>query len=97
MRKRTAEEKPAAIKAVLSSAGAVFGRSAPGAARVIPALWRGRGFSDRVVQALTDYGIDAPERLLFMTEAQLRKIPGILKASRREILDYRERFLFLPL
>ena len=63
MRKRTAEEKPAAIKAVLSSAGAVFGRSAPGAARVIPALWRGRGFSDRVVQALTDYGIDAPERL----------------------------------
>ena len=66
--------------------------------RALPVSYpRGRGFSDRVVQALTDYGIDAPERLLFMTEVQLRKIPGIPKASRREILDYRERFLFLPL
>ena len=37
------------------------------------------------------YGIDAPERLLFATETELRKIPGIGTASFNEIMRYRAR------
>jgi hypothetical protein len=38
-------------------------------------------------------GINAPERLLFMTPAQLKNIPGVGKASLAEIMRYRSRFL----
>jgi DNA-directed RNA polymerase alpha subunit len=52
-----------------------------------------RGFSHQTIQALVDCSIDAPERLLFMTEKQIRKIPGISKTSMTEIKAYRERFI----
>ena len=55
--------------------------------------FRDRRFSKRTVDALVAHGIDAPERLLFMTEAQLREVPGIDKASMAEINAYRDRCL----
>jgi hypothetical protein len=55
--------------------------------------FRDRGFSDRTIKTLVTSGIDAPERLLFATEADLKAIPGIGKAALGEIMRYRERFL----
>jgi hypothetical protein len=54
--------------------------------------FRGRGFSDRTIQALLDHGIDFPEPLLFMEPSQLKQIPGIGKTSFAEIMRYRKRF-----
>jgi hypothetical protein len=51
-----------------------------------------RGFSDRTVDALIAHGVDAPERLLFTVEADLKDIPGIDNASFNEIMRYRTRF-----
>ena len=51
-----------------------------------------RGFSSRTIDALVARGIDAPERLLFATEAELKQIPGIGRASFDEIMRYRARF-----
>lgn len=55
--------------------------------------YKNRGFSDRTIRALIDCSIDTPERLLFMTEDSLRKIPGVGKASLGEIMRYRTRYL----
>ena len=55
--------------------------------------YKNRGFSDRTIRALIDCSIDAPERLLFMTEDSLQKIPGVGKASLGEIMRYRTRYL----
>jgi DNA-directed RNA polymerase alpha subunit len=57
------------------------------------APFRDRGFSDRTTNALVTHGIDAPERLLFMTETEPKNIPGIGKASFEEIKRYRSRFI----
>jgi hypothetical protein len=57
------------------------------------APFQNRGLSDRTIQALINYGLDAPERVLFMTEAQLRTIPGVGTASKRELRAYRVRFI----
>jgi DNA-directed RNA polymerase alpha subunit len=57
------------------------------------ALFHGRGFSRRTVNALFTRGIDAPERLLFSSEAELKKIPGIGKASLDEIMRYRAQYI----
>jgi uncharacterized protein (DUF2384 family) len=51
--------------------------------------FQNRGLSHRTIQALIADGIDAPERVLFMPEAQLRKIRGV---SIRELRAYRARF-----
>jgi hypothetical protein len=51
------------------------------------------GLSDRTIEALVKHGMDAPERLLFMSEREIEKIPGIGKASIAEIWSYRERFV----
>ena len=56
-------------------------------------LFRDKGLSDRTVKALLDCGIDAPERLLFMTPDQLAVIRGVGKISLREIMLYREQFI----
>jgi hypothetical protein len=51
-----------------------------------------RGLSGRTIDALLEVGVDAPERLLFLPESELRKLkvgPG----GYNEILRYRERFL----
>jgi len=37
--------------------------------------------------------IDEPERLLFMQPANLKKIPGVGKASVDEIMRYRAKFI----
>jgi hypothetical protein len=58
-----------------------------------PQPFQNRGLSDRTVKALLDCGIDAPERLLFMTTAQLAEIPGVGKVSFDEIMQYRSRFV----
>jgi hypothetical protein len=55
-------------------------------------LFQQRGFSNRVVDALVQAGIDAPERLLFMTETELHAITGIGRAGFAEIAAYRSRF-----
>jgi DNA-directed RNA polymerase alpha subunit len=57
------------------------------------ALFYGRGFSRRTANALFTRGIDAPERLLFASEAELKKIPGIGKVSLDEIMRYRARYI----
>jgi hypothetical protein len=57
------------------------------------APFRDRGFSDRTINALAAWGIDAPERLLFTPEAELKRIPGIGPASLAEIMRYQARFL----
>jgi ERCC4-type nuclease len=51
-----------------------------------------RGFSERTIKALAK-SVDAPERLLFMAEHEIEKMPGIGEASVREIRLYREKFL----
>ena len=52
-----------------------------------------RRFTRRTIEALVADSIDAPERLLFMTEPQLWEIPGVGKTSMAEIKAYRHRFL----
>jgi hypothetical protein len=52
----------------------------------------GRGLGNRTIDALIEHGLDAPERLLFMAEADLRAIPGIGKISLAEIKAYRRKF-----
>lgn len=56
-------------------------------------LFRDRGLSDRTIKALLAHGLDAPERLLFVTEADLKRIPGIGRAAFDEIMCYRERYI----
>ena len=53
--------------------------------------FQNRGFSERTIKALAK-SVDAPERLLFMPEHEIEKIPRI-EASVREIRLYREKFL----
>ena len=52
----------------------------------------GRGFSKRTRKILLEH-IDAPERLLFVTEQEIRRLPGIGKVSLDEIMRYRSRFI----
>jgi len=52
-----------------------------------------RGFSERTIRNMATRGIDAPERLLFMTETQLKKIQGLGASSIEEIRAYRARFI----
>jgi DNA-directed RNA polymerase alpha subunit len=46
-----------------------------------------------VAEKLLDSGIDASERLLLMSNAEIAKIPGIGKAALQEIEAYRSKFL----
>jgi len=62
--------------------------------KILPKLpFENRGLSARTIDALVAGGIDAPERLLFATEAELNKLSGIGKVSLDEIMRYRLRFL----
>jgi DNA-directed RNA polymerase alpha subunit len=60
------------------------------------APFHNRRFSRRTIDALIARGIDAPERLLFATEADLKRIPGVGRASLNEIMRYRAQFLPEP-
>jgi DNA-directed RNA polymerase alpha subunit len=86
-RPRTEADKQAARRAMLSVL------SGMGAEHLKQYPFRDRGLSGRTVEALIEFGMDAPERLLFMQESEIEKIPGIGKASVREIRSYRERFI----
>jgi hypothetical protein len=56
------------------------------------AMFTARGFSYSTIKTLAIAGIDAPERLLFATEADLLSIPGIDENAFQEIARYRARF-----
>src|ERR1700680_3321149 len=56
-----------------------------------------RGFSERAIKTLVDAGVDAPERLLFMTDVDLKSINGLGNSSLDEIDLYRSRFSPPPL
>jgi hypothetical protein len=70
------------------SVGAVFS---------VGAMFTARGFSYPTIKSLTIAGIDAPERLLFVTESDLLSIPGIDESALNEIARYRARFAEQPL
>lgn len=74
------ERKQAAIQAAVLSAAKAIAE---------PAAFRDQGLSSRTIHALVNCGIDTPERLRSITEAQLRAIPAIGKVSMQEILRYR--------
>jgi DNA-directed RNA polymerase alpha subunit len=79
-----------------SRESAIAARSTWGEQFLARAPFQNRNFSDRTINALIAKGIDAPERLLFATEAELKRIPGIGPASLAEIMCYRARFLPEP-
>jgi hypothetical protein len=56
------------------------------------ALFTARGFGHSTIKALVLGGIDAPERLLFADEADLRSIPGVDEVALEEIARYRFEF-----
>jgi hypothetical protein len=60
---------------------------------MLQAPFEKRGFSYQTIEVLVDCSIDAPERLLFMTQKQLKQIPGIDKTSLAEIKAYRAKFI----
>ena len=55
-------------------------------------LFDGR-LPQRIAEALVKAGIDAPERLLFMSKVEIAALPGVGPAARREIEAYRMRFV----
>ena len=95
-RKPTESERQAALRAAAgeSEHQAVL-KAADGVAKAMLAAapFSDRGFSKRTMTALIAHGIDAPERLLFASYADLKSIPGIGKASLDEIMRYRTRFI----
>jgi hypothetical protein len=54
-------------------------------------LYEGR-FSPTMADALIKAGIDAPERLLFMSTAEIASLPGIGADAQQEITVYQARF-----
>jgi hypothetical protein len=60
---------------------------------MVQSMFRGRGLSNRTIDALVNAGIDAPEQLLFMSITDLRVIAGIGRAGLGEIAKYRSRFI----
>jgi hypothetical protein len=58
--------------------------------------FRNAGLSDHTVTALLNGGIDAPNRLLAITPADIAVIPGIGRTSLDQILRYRARQQEIP-
>ena len=58
--------------------------------------FRDAGLSDHTVTALLNSGIDAPNRLLSITPADIAVIPGIGKNSFDKIMLYRARQREIP-
>jgi hypothetical protein len=52
-------------------------------------LFMHRGLSAPTIEVLIQCGIDAPERLLFMTDFQIRELPRLSLRSLAEIDGYR--------
>jgi hypothetical protein len=57
------------------------------------ALFTARGFSRATIKALVLGGIDAPERLLFMGEADVQSISVLNEEALEEIARYRAQFV----
>lgn len=53
----------------------------------------GRGLSKRTVDAVIEGGISQPERLLFMSEDDISRIPGIGLKGVSEVMAYKRRFM----
>jgi hypothetical protein len=70
-----------------------YKRRQKGAGYSARAMFTARGFSYSTIQTLAIAGIDAPERLLFATETDLRSIAGIDEKAFQEIAGYRCRFV----
>jgi hypothetical protein len=81
----------------LTASGALprFQRHAKRAAHAIAErqAFEHRGFSEHTIKVLLDCGMDSPERLLFMTIAQLRAVPGLDRVLLGEIKRYRSQFI----
>jgi hypothetical protein len=54
--------------------------------------FRHRGLSDHTISALIKTDLDLPERLLFMSEWDIKRQPGIGPVAYQDICTYRERF-----
>ena len=54
--------------------------------------YSGTGFADRTIEALCIGGIERPEMLFRLKEADIRSIAGIGKVAFAEICAYRDRF-----
>jgi hypothetical protein len=85
------------IPEIIEMAAAVSGRELAKArkARLKQAL-RERGMSPRTSTALVEQGLDMPERLLFMTEDEVKALPGIGPFSLGDIMRYRAQWLPAP-
>jgi hypothetical protein len=84
-REPTPEPEPPRAAAVHARAKRLFGTLSHGAFKA--------RFTPHLTRALVAYGIDAPERLLFMSEAEIAELPGVGKGAREEIKLYRDSFL----
>ncbi len=51
-----------------------------------------RGLSDRTIESLIIGGVDYPEQLLKMSEAEIFPIAGIGKVSLSETMQYKQKF-----
>jgi len=79
---RRRDEQNAAIQAAVVSAAKAIAE---------PAAFRDKGLSRRTIQVLVNRGI-TPERLLSMSESQLRALPAIGEVAMQEIRRFRARF-----
>jgi hypothetical protein len=55
--------------------------------------FKGGGLSDQTINVLVAADIDAPERLLFMPESEIKKIAGLSKVATAQISAYRGKFI----
>lgn len=61
-------------------------------AEVTRARFEHRGLSERTINALVQNGVDAPERVLCKSKAELFRMKGVGDVSVREIVKYQEQF-----
>jgi hypothetical protein len=60
--------------------------------RVQKRRFRDRGLSARTIKLLIAACIDAPERLLIITDTETKALPGIHPAALGEIVGYRAKY-----
>jgi len=80
------------VKNTLSGRVAVMGLTEGLSESLHLARFEHRGLSDRTIVALVQAGLDAPERLLFMSRSSIRRLKGIGDVSSREIAEYQRQY-----
>jgi hypothetical protein len=85
--------QPRSLARSVPADGLAYKRRQKGAGYSARAMFTARGFSYSTIRTLAIAGIDAPERLLFATETDLRSIAGINEKAFQEIAGYRCRFV----